>query len=52
LVTFLFGNENPLGRHIAFGDKPTKLDIEIVGVAGDTLYGGPREGVHRQVFLP
>jgi predicted permease len=51
-ATHFFGRENPLGRHIAFGDKPKKLDIEIVGVTRDTLYEGPREGVHRQVFLP
>ena len=30
----------------------TKLDIEIVGVVGDALYEGPREGVHRQAFVP
>ena len=47
-----FGKSSPLGRHIAYGDKPKKLDIEIVGVTRDTLYEGPREGVHRQVFLP
>ena len=47
-----FGNQSPLGRHIAFGDKPKKLNIEIIGVTADTLYEGPREGVHRQVFLP
>ena len=29
-----------------------KLDIEIVGVVEDSLYEGPREGVHRQVFWP
>ena len=51
-ATHFFGSRSPLGRHIAFGDKPKKLDIEIVGVTGDTLYEGPREGVHRQVFLP
>src|SRR5438270_10445042 len=26
--------------------------MEIVGVVADTLYEGPREGVHRQVFVP
>jgi predicted permease len=51
-ATHFFGNQSPLGRRLAFGDKPKKLDIEIVGVAADTLYEGPREGVHRQVFLP
>jgi predicted permease len=47
-----FPRQSALGRHIAFGDHPKKLDIEIVGVVQDTLYEGPREGVHRQVFLP
>ncbi len=48
-----FGNRSALGRHIGFGDrKAVKLPIEIVGVAADTLYEGPREGVHRQVFAP
>ena len=47
-----FGAGSPIGRHIAFGGNPKKLDIEIVGETQDTLYEGPREGVHRQVFLP
>jgi predicted permease len=51
-ATHFFGTQSALGRHIAFGDKPKKLDIEIIGVTADTLYEGPREGVHRQVFLP
>jgi predicted permease len=52
-ATHFFGDKSPLGRHIGFGDGPkTKLDIEIVGVTEDSLYEGPREGVHRQVFVP
>jgi predicted permease len=51
-ATHFFGDRSPLGRHVAFGDHPKKLDIEIVGVVQDSLYEGPREGVHRQVFLP
>ena len=47
-----FGERNPLGRHIAFGDRPKALNIEIIGVVEDALYEGPREGVHRQVFVP
>ena len=48
-----FPGKSALGRHLGFGDRPgTKLDIEIVGVAADSLYEGPREGVRRQVFLP
>jgi predicted permease len=52
-ATHFFGDKSPLGRHLGFGDGPkTKLDIEIVGVTEDSLYEGPREGVHRQVFVP
>jgi predicted permease len=51
-ATHFFPNQSPLGRHIAFGGKPQRLDIEIVGVVDDSLYEGPREGVHRQAFLP
>ncbi len=48
-----FGAQSALGRRIGFGNGPkSKLDIEIVGVAEDALYEGPREGVHRQVFVP
>ncbi len=48
-----FGANTPIGRHIGFGDGPkSKRDIEIVGVVENTLYEGPREGIHRQVFIP
>ncbi len=47
-----FGNASAVGRRIGFGDGPkSKLDIEIVGVADDSLYEGPREGTHRQAFV-
>ena len=52
-ATHFFGRQSAIGRHIGFGGGPhSKLNIEIVGVAEDTLYEGPREGVHRQVFVP
>ena len=52
-ATHFFGNRSALGRHIGFGGKPgTKLPIEIVGVTDNSLYEGPRDGVHRQVFVP
>jgi ABC-type antimicrobial peptide transport system permease subunit len=39
--------------HIGWGDGPrSKLTIEIIGVVANSLYEGPREGVHRQVFVP
>jgi predicted permease len=48
-----FGDRSAVGRHIGRGDGPgTKLDTEIIGVVGDALYEGPREGVRRQVFVP
>jgi predicted permease len=52
-ATHFFGDKSPIGRHIGFGGGPrTKLDIEIIGVTEDSLYEGPREGVHRQTFVP
>jgi predicted permease len=48
-----FPGRSALGRHIGFGGGPrAKLNIEIVGVVADSLYEGPREGIHRQVFIP
>ena len=48
-----FGERSAVGRHLGRGGAPdVKLDIEIVGVVGDSLYEGPREGVRRQAFVP
>jgi predicted permease len=48
-----FPGRSAIGRHIGYGGGPdTKLRIEIVGVVENSLYEGPREGVHRQVFVP
>jgi len=48
-----FKGASAVGKHIGFGGGPdTKLDIEIIGVVANSLYEGPREGVHRQVFVP
>ena len=48
-----FPGHSALGKHIGFGGGPkAKLNIEIVGIVSDSLYEGPREGVHRQVFIP
>jgi predicted permease len=48
-----FGEQNPIGRLIGCCHGPgTKPAIRIVGVAENSLFGGPREGVRRQVFLP
>ena len=48
-----FKSESAVGKRIGWGTGPTaKLTIEIIGVAADSLYEGPREGVRRQVFVP
>lgn len=47
-----FGSRSPLGRHIGFGSRENaKLNMEIVGVVENSLYEGPREGLHRQAFV-
>ena len=52
-ATHFFGQGSPIGRHIGFGTGPkSKLDIEIVGEVENSLYEGPRDGVHRQAFIP
>jgi predicted permease len=48
-----FPGRSAVGKHIGFGGGPkTKLNIEIIGVVANSLYEGPREGVHRQAFVP
>jgi len=48
-----FGKANPIGRHIGMGGNPgTKLDIEIVGVVGDTKYEGMREEIPYECYQP
>jgi predicted permease len=48
-----FKNDNPIGRHIGMGNDPgTKMDIEIVGVAGDTKYEDMRKPVPEEVYAP
>jgi predicted permease len=50
---FFFPKASAVGKRIGFGGGPnSKLTIEIVGVVGNALYEGPREGIHRQVFVP
>jgi len=49
-----FGSvRNAIGRYLGQGCSPqTKLTVRIVGVTENTLYEGPRDGVHRQAFFP
>jgi predicted permease len=47
-----FPGQIVVGKRIGQGGGPkAKLNIEIIGVVADSLYEGPREGVHRQVFF-
>ncbi len=48
LARTYFGNENPLGRRIAFVDE--NRDLEIVGVSANVRYGGLKEGSPMTVF--
>jgi putative ABC transport system permease protein len=48
-----FPGRSAIGQHIGSGNGPrSKLTVEIVGVVANALYEGPREGVHRQVYIP
>jgi predicted permease len=48
-----FPGKSAIGKRLGWGGGPnSKLTIEIVGVVANSLYEGPREGVHRQVFIP
>jgi predicted permease len=48
-----FGGANPLGRHVGMGIDPgTKMDIEIVGVAGDTRYESMQDEVPDELYIP
>jgi predicted permease len=53
LAKHYFGNRNPVGRHIGFGNEPGAVaDMEIVGVVKNFRYRGIRADVTRQAFLP
>jgi len=48
-----FGGANPLGRHVGMGIDPgTKMDIEIVGVAGNTRYESMQEEIPDELYIP
>jgi predicted permease len=47
-----FPGTSAIGKRLSQGTGPkARLTIQIVGVVTDSLYEGPREGVHRQVYL-
>jgi len=48
-----FGNASLLGRHLGMGIDPgTKMDIEIVGLVGDTKYEDMREEIPDELYIP
>jgi predicted permease len=48
-----FPGKSAIGKRIGFGGGPgSKLTMEIIGVAANALYEGPRQGLHRQVYIP
>ena len=53
LARHYFGDRNPIGRHMGFGDdRGTKLDMEIIGVVKDAKYMNLRDEIPRQAFVP
>jgi predicted permease len=52
-VTRYFGAASPIGRHLGMGIDPgTKMDIEIIGVVGDTKYENMRREVPYVLYVP
>jgi len=52
LAHFLFGNGNPLGRHIRLNLNPADPGVEIVGVVETGKYRSLSEAPSPAVFLP
>jgi predicted permease len=50
----IFGDENPVGRHLGFSNAPFAgaTEIEIVGVARDAKYTGLREAAPPTIYVP
>ncbi len=51
-VKYFFGDQNPIGRHLAFSTGNPKLDREIVGVVANNRHGSLREPIKRVVYFP
>lgn len=48
-----FGGASPIGRHVGMGIDPgTKMDIEIIGMAGDTKYENLRDEIPDELYIP
>src|SRR6266850_2189204 len=52
-VDHYFGNQNPIGRTVSFGDDEDKgEDIEVVGVIGNVKWSDARDGPVATVYRP
>ncbi len=51
LARQLFGNEPPVGKHIAVGTRPEDQGMQIVAVASDGTLGDPRAGDPSAVYV-
>jgi len=50
LARFLYGDENPVGRHLVTGGD--QEDVRIVGVVADSQYTGLRDAPARFLYVP
>jgi len=48
----LFGNQNPIGQHLLRGEGKNKVDLEVVGVAGDAKYENLRDAAPPTAYVP
>ncbi|HMI50231.1 MAG TPA: ABC transporter permease [Candidatus Saccharimonadales bacterium] len=51
-ANYFFPNGDALGHHITVGEPSVKGSWEIVGVAGNTKSGNPREAAPRILYFP
>jgi predicted permease len=51
-----FGSENPIGQHVAMKPRPNQppepMDMEVVGVAKDSKYGGLKDKPRPVLYVP
>jgi predicted permease len=48
-----FQGQNPLGRHMGFGEDPgTHTDMEVIGVVKDIKYTSLRDEIPAQAYVP
>lgn len=53
MAKYYFGDRNPIGRHIGFGNEPGAVaDMQIIGVVKDFKYLGVRDQITRQALVP